>query len=130
MAQRLAAWLMERPWCGALLASEAAGEIEGTLPMSLAGAVADGRQNWRCHSDGLAPQRRGLQGLRLLYRRLPGLGQHGSMSRHEMNNTLIARARASGRLPESSPRLETLTWPPPFSSYLESQSPSTWKAGC
>ena len=38
VAHRLAAWLMERPWCGALLASEAAGEIEGTLPISLAGA--------------------------------------------------------------------------------------------
>ena len=34
---RLAAWLMAQPWCGALLASESAGEIEGTLPMSLSG---------------------------------------------------------------------------------------------
>ena len=34
---RLAAWLMAQPWCGALLASETAGEIEGTLPMSLSG---------------------------------------------------------------------------------------------
>ena len=37
VAERLAPWLMERPWCGALMASESAGEIAGTLPLALAG---------------------------------------------------------------------------------------------
>jgi len=36
-ARRLAEWLMEREWSGALLASERMGEIEGALPLSLAG---------------------------------------------------------------------------------------------
>ena len=37
MASRLAAHLMSQPWCGALLASDAAGDIEGTLPLALVG---------------------------------------------------------------------------------------------
>ena len=92
VAQRLAAWLMERPWCGALLASEAAGEIEGTLPISLAGA--EGRRapelamsfGWDSR-----PNDAGYKGFAYSTGGQPGLGQHGSMSRHEMNNTLIAR---------------------------------------
>ena len=92
VARRLAAWLMERPWCGALLASEAAGEIEGTLPMSLAGAEG-------LRSPELAmsfgwdsrPNDAGYNGFVYSGGGQPGQGQHGSMSRHEMNNTLIAR---------------------------------------
>ena len=92
VTQRLAAWLMERPWCGALLASKTARQIQGTLPLSLAGGDGprapelamsfcwdsrpnDAGYNGYVHSTGGAP----------------GLGQHGSMSRHEMNNVLLAR---------------------------------------
>ena len=70
VTQRLAAWLMERPWCGALLALEAAGEIEGALPMSL---------RWRRGSEstgtcdvvrmGLPSERRWIQRLCLFNRR-------------------------------------------------------------
>ena len=88
----LAAWLMAQPWCGALLASEAAGEIEGTLPISLSGG--DGpRAPELAMSLGWdsRPNRAGYAGSAYSAGGAPGLGQHGSMSRHEMNNVLIAR---------------------------------------
>ncbi len=103
---RLAFWLMEQPWCGALLASEAAGTIEGTLPASLIGA--DGPRapelamafRWEDRANdhgypGHAPSTSGAV----------GLGQHGGMSRHEMRNTLIARGPAF----KSGVRLESPT---------------------
>lgn len=92
VTQRLAAWLMERPWCGALLALEAAGEIEGALPMSLAGAEGP-RAPELAMSFGWdsRPNDAGYNGFAYSTGGQPGQGQHGSMSRHEMNNTLIAR---------------------------------------
>ena len=89
---RLAAWLMAQPWCGALLASETAGEIEGTLPMSLSGG--DGPRapelamsmGWDSRPNGA-----GYAGFAYSAGGAPGRGQHGSMSRHEMSNVLIAR---------------------------------------
>ncbi len=89
---RLAEWLMSRAWCGALLASESAGEIEGALPMSLAGG--DGPRapelamsfGWDSRSNAA-----GYAGFAHSTGGAPGLGQHGSMSRHEMNNVLLAR---------------------------------------
>ena len=89
---KLAAHLMSQPWCGALLASEAAGEIEGALPMSLIGCDGprapelamsfawDSEANDASY-DGFAYSSGGVS----------GQGQHGSMSRHEMNNVLLAR---------------------------------------
>ena len=90
--ERLAAWLMAQPWCGALLASESAGEIEGTLSMSLSGG--DGLRapelamslGWDCR-----PNDAGYAGFVYSTGGAPGRGQHGSMSRHEMRNVLIAR---------------------------------------
>ena len=92
VTQRLAAWIVERPWCGALLSSEAAGEIEGTLPMSLAGAEGP-RAPELAMSFGWdsRPNDAGYNGFAYSTGGQPGQGQHGSMSRHEMNNTLIAR---------------------------------------
>ena len=89
---RLAAHLMSQPWCGALLASEAAGEIEGTLSMSLLGC--DGARApelamsfaWDSETNDA-----GYEGFVYSNGGAPGLGQHGSMSKHEMNNTLLAR---------------------------------------
>ena len=91
VARGLAAWLMERPWCGALLASQSAGEIEGTLPMSLAGAEGP-RAPELAMSFGWdsRPNEAGYNGYVYSGGGQPGQGQHGSMSRHEMNNTLIA----------------------------------------
>ncbi len=89
---RLAAWLTERPWCGALLASEAAGDIEGTLSLSLAGAEGP-RAPELAMSFGWdsRPNDAGYKGFAYSSGGQPGQGQHGSMSRHEMNNVLLAR---------------------------------------
>ena len=91
-ASRLAVFLIAQPWCGALLASEAAGEIEGALPMALAGC--DGPRApevamsfaWDSEANDA-----GYDGYVYSGGGARGLGQHGSMSRHEMNNTLLAR---------------------------------------
>lgn len=92
VSSRLAAHLMSQPWCGAMLASDAAGEIEGTLPMALAGC--DGPRApelamsfaWDSEANDA-----GYDGYVYSSGGARGLGQHGSMSRHEMNNTLLAR---------------------------------------
>ena len=102
IAQRVGAWLTERPWCGALLASESAGEIEGALPMSLAGAEGP-RAPELAMSFGWdsRPNDAGYSGFAYSSGGQPGQGQHGSMSRHEMNNTLLARGpsfRQSARI--------------------------------
>ena len=84
--------MMERPWCGALLASESAGEIEGTIPMSLAGG--DGpRAPELAMSFGWdsRPNSAGYNGFANAAGGAPGFGQHGSMSKHDMNNVLLAR---------------------------------------
>lgn len=91
-AGNLASHLMSQAWCGALLASEEAGDIKGTLPLTLVGG--DGPRapelsmsfTWDSEKndagyDGFAHSTGGAS----------GLGQHGSMSKHEMNNTLLAR---------------------------------------
>ncbi len=91
-SSRLAAHLMAQPWCGALLASEAAGEIEGALPMSLTGG--DGPRSpevamsfaWDSETNAA-----GYDGFVYSTGGASGLGQHGSMSKHEMNNVLLAR---------------------------------------
>ncbi len=88
----LAAYLMSQSWCGAILASDAASEIEGALSMSLAGC--DGPRapelamsfTWDSETNDA-----GYDGFVYSGGGAPGLGQHGSMSKHEMNNTLLAR---------------------------------------
>ena len=90
-AQRLAAWLMAQPWCGTLTASDAVAGIPGTLPASLVG-------NQGPRSPELAMSFRwestaneaGYLGTVYSAYGEPGAGQHGSMSRHEMNNILFA----------------------------------------
>ena len=105
VAHALAEWLMQRPWCGALLASERVGrvgEIEGTLPLSLSGG--DGPRGpdlamslgWDSRTNDA-----GYSGYAYSTGGRPGQGQHGSMSRHEMNNVLLARGpgfRRSARI--------------------------------
>ena len=85
-------WLSSHSWCGALCSSDRFGEIPGTLSSSL--IMNDGKRspdlvmsfNWDS-SDNL----HGYPGQVYSTGGSPGLGQHGSMSRHEMNNTLICR---------------------------------------
>ena len=91
-ALRLAGWLLSRPWCGALLASSAAGDIAGALPSSLAGL--DGPR-----APSLAMSFRwdstvnsaGYTGHAYSSSLGPGRGQHGSMSPHETRNVFFAK---------------------------------------
>ena len=95
-ADRLAARLMRQRWCGALLASEAMDRIPGTLPAALVGLegarVPDLTMSFAWDSTS---NRHGFQGH--IYSTAgalpagPGLGMHGSMSRHEQRCVLIAR---------------------------------------
>ncbi|MEX0761257.1 MAG: alkaline phosphatase family protein [Dehalococcoidia bacterium] len=91
-ADRLAAWLMSHRWCGPVLASEAVGDIPGTLPLALSGG--DGVRApdlimsfaWDSRENSA-----GVPGHSYSSKGKAGTGQHGSMSRHELRNTLIAR---------------------------------------
>ena len=89
---RLAAFLMQQRWCGALVASDAIGHIEGTLPASLVGIegprAPDLAMSFRWNSH-VSPS--GYAGYAFSAGGAPELGQHGSMSRHEMRNSLFAR---------------------------------------
>ena len=90
--ERLAEWLTAQPWCGALVASEAAGEIPGTLPASLIGLEGPRApslaMSFRWDSTANAA---GFAGHAYSTNLGPGRGQHGSMSRHETRNVFFAR---------------------------------------
>ena len=90
--QRLAEWLMSQPWCGSLLAAEAAGEIEGTLPAALCGCegprVPDITMSFRWNSDR---NEAGYQGQVASTGGQSWQGTHGSMSRHELRNVMFAQ---------------------------------------
>ena len=89
---QLAKWLTAQPWCGALVASEAAGDIPGSLPASLIGLEGPRApsltMSFRWDS---VPNAAGFAGHAYSTNLGPGRGQHGSMSRHETRNVLFAR---------------------------------------
>ena len=89
---RLAAFLMRQRWCGALVASDAVGQIEGTLAASLVGVegprAPDLTMSFRWDSR-MSPA--GYAGYAFSASGRPDRGEHGSMSRHEMRSTLFAR---------------------------------------
>ena len=91
-AERLAGWLTARPWCGALVASEAAGNIAGTLPAGLIGLEGPRAptlaMSFRWDS---AANPAGFAGHAYSTNLAPGQGQHGSMSRHETRNVFFAK---------------------------------------
>ena len=88
---RLAAWLMAQPWCGTVTASDAAGNIPGTLPASLVGnqglRAPELTVSFRWEST---VNDAGYPGTVFSTYGELGTGQHGSMSRYEMNNILFA----------------------------------------
>ena len=90
-ADRLAGWLMAQEWCGALLASQAVGEIEGALPAASVGLdgerTADLTMSFAWTSEA---NDAGYEGHRYCTSGAPGLGTHGSMGRSEQRNVLIA----------------------------------------
>ena len=78
---------MAQPWCGPVLASSAIGPIEGTLPASL--AEADGER-----APDLIVSFAWTPGFSYCTGAWAGQGVHGSMSRQEIRNVLIARGPA------------------------------------
>ena len=103
-ADRLARWLMEQPWCGAAVSSEAAGGLEGTLPASLVGVegprAPDIAMSFAWDSR---PNANGYPGHMYNAGKEPGQGNHGSMSRYEQRCAFIARGPSfkSGAVVES-----------------------------
>lgn len=93
VAPRLAAWLMAQDWCGSLFASERVGSPpDGVLPAALIGCEGprspDLIMSFRWHD---APNAAGYPGHAPAAGGSPGQGQHGSLSRHELRNTGLAR---------------------------------------
>ena len=99
--QRLAEWLTSQPWCGPVLAGQAAGSggspgspvsIEGALPASLCGCegprVPDIAMSFKWNSD---PNDAGFRGQISSTGGQTGQGAHGSISRHELRNVMFAR---------------------------------------
>jgi arylsulfatase A-like enzyme len=90
-AERLASWLMKQDWCSAITASNAVGAIQGTLSASLIGnegeRVPELAMSFRWDSR---VNEGGHPGYAYSSGGAPGLGQHGSMSKHELRNTLVA----------------------------------------
>ena len=92
ITDRLAAWLMAQPWCGALAASQAVADIEGALPANLVGGNGPrAPELWMSFKWNSEPNSFGLAGHAYAAGGTAGLGQHGSMSRHETHNILYAR---------------------------------------
>ena len=91
-ADQLAVWLMRQPWCGVLIASETVAGIQGTLPAALAGSegarAPELTMSFRWESKA---NKSGFAGHVYSSRGASGLGQHGSMSPHEMRNVLFAQ---------------------------------------
>lgn len=91
-ADRLSQWLMRQPWCGAITASAAVAGIPGCLPAALVGAEGPRAPeltmsfNWDSEPNGA-----GYSGHVYSTSGAPGVGQHGSMSKQELNNVLFAR---------------------------------------
>jgi len=94
-SERIVEWIMSQSWCGTVLVSDRLGKIEGTLPLNLVGC--DGPRSpdiivsfkWTSDSND-----NGFPGYVFSTGGLRGQGQHGSMSRYEMNNTLICSGPA------------------------------------
>jgi hypothetical protein len=88
-ADRLAAFLMGQSWSGAIVSADAVGAIEGTLPISLVGGegrrAPDLAMSFAWDSS---PSLSGYAGH--VSSTNTHLGDHGSLSRQEVNNVLIA----------------------------------------
>lgn len=92
VCDRLAAWLMEQPWCGAIMASDALGGIPGTLPASLVGIEGPrGPDLAMSFAWDSLPNEAGFDGHIYSTDKSPGQGQHGSMSKHELRNVLVSK---------------------------------------
>ncbi len=88
---RLAEWLMRQPWTGAVTVPNAHGGIEGTLPSRLVGLEGERAPDLTMSFTwDSKPNAAGVPGLAHTAGQPVGHGDHGSLSKHEMRNTLIA----------------------------------------
>lgn len=91
-AGRLAGWLMEQPYAGAICAAARLGPVPGTLPAALIGCDGprspDLTLSFRWDSE---PNSAGYLGQAPSTGGRVGQGQHGSMSWHELRNVGLAR---------------------------------------
>ena len=89
---KLATWLMEQPWCGALASCGSAEKLPGLIPGRLIGIEGPRAPElvmsfrWTSTANDA-----GYPGTAFASGGAPGVGQHGGMSRREMNNVLYAR---------------------------------------
>ena len=90
-AERLAQWLMEQPWCGAITASKAVADIPGTFPASLVNTegprTPEITMSFRWNSG---PNDAGYDGYVYSTGGAPGRGMHGSMGESELKTILFA----------------------------------------
>ena len=103
-AGRLAGWLMEQPFAGAICAAAKLGPVAGALPAALIGCDGlrspDLMLSFRWNSE---PNAAGYPGHAPSTGGRAGQGQHGSMSRHELSNVGLARGPSfrNGMTPET-----------------------------
>jgi len=98
VADRLAAWLMRQPWAGPVIASEALGHIEGTLPAALLGLEGPRTPDLLLSFTWLEGlNEHGAPGLVYASGGAPGRGTHGSMSPWEFRTFTAARGPAFQR---------------------------------
>lgn len=91
-AEKVVDWLMEQMWCGVIITSDKIGPIEGTISASEIGfegirtpdITVSMRWNPRVNPSGFRGYVYSIGGG-------IDMGTHGSMSRYEMNNVLLAR---------------------------------------
>ena len=89
-SERISEWIMSQSWCGTVLVSERVGKIEGTLPLNLVGCEGPRSPDIVVSFRWTSEQNdNGYPGYVYSTGGSAGQGQHGSMSRYEMNNTLI-----------------------------------------
>ena len=88
---RLAAWLMGQPWCGPIVASEAVSPIAGTVSAALVGVEGERAPDLvMSFTWDSRPNVAGYAGHSYSASLEPGRGNHGSMSRHELQCVLVA----------------------------------------
>jgi arylsulfatase A-like enzyme len=98
VTERLAGWLMAQPWAGPLLASRAAGPIEGTLPAGLLGLEGPRTPDLLLSfSWDAGDNEHGQPGRVYSSGGAAGRGTHGSMSPWEFRTFTVARGPAFKR---------------------------------
>jgi arylsulfatase A-like enzyme len=88
----LAHWLMEQPWCGSLTSSQNTGEISGTIPNSIVGLEGPRAPDLALSFKWSGtPNMHGYPSHVYSTSGSSGTGQHGSMSKQELSNVLLAK---------------------------------------